>query len=116
MARIIFLLLLAGCVSVSNEPYTSYDKESVKDTGMEITVVVATFHLYDDSDVLNMEHVRLNYDHERIRAWSKCRWDEKNNVSFCDIYVLRPEFVYTDKALEALGHEMWHGVAGRFHR
>ena len=108
-------MLLSGCAS-GHSNLVPYDLEKVIDTGMEITVVISTFHLYNDPDVLNKEHVKLHEDHERVRAWSRCKWDEDNNVSFCDIYVLRPKFVYTDKALEALGHEMWHGVAGSFHR
>ncbi len=92
------------------------EEEKIMDTGIENTVIVMSLHLYDDYDALNKEHVKLHGDHMKVDGWSDCELQPEQNVSFCDIYVLRPTYAYSDHQMCILGHEVWHGVSDRFHR
>ena len=89
--------------------------EKVRDTGIENTIIVISLHLYDDYDALNRDHAELHEDHTKVEGWSNCELQPEQNVAFCDVYILRPEYV-DDNAMDTLGHEVWHGVAGDFHR
>ena len=106
--KFIFILILAFSSVYAEE-------ELVRDTGMENTVVVLSLHLYDDHEALSKEHSEIHKDKTEVYGWSDCELQPEQNVAFCDVYVLRPTYVYSDPAICTLGHEVWHGVAGRFH-
>ena len=111
--KFIFILILAfSSVYAEEEPF----RELVRDTGMENTVIVISLHLYDDYKALNKEHVELHEDHAKVDGWSDCKLQPEQNVAFCDIYVMRPTYAYSDPQMCTLGHEIWHGIADRFHR
>lgn len=93
--------------------------EEVIDTGMENTIVVVSFHLYETYAELNFDYntVFKEPDEPEQELWgfSNCEWQPEANAAFCDIYTIRPQFVHSDMAIDTIGHEVWHGVAGPFH-
>jgi len=80
----------------------------------DITVVVSILHWYDDYEELNLDHVALAGDDEEVWGWSNCEWQPENNVSLCDVYSVRPEYLLSAE-IETLGHEILHGAFGSFH-
>lgn len=95
------------------------DKEEVKCEFEEpITVVVSVFHYYDNYEDLNRDYTEW-YDvdpDEEIWGFSDCEWQPENNYSACDIYTVHPEFVVADMAMDTIGHEVYHGSCGDFHK
>lgn len=106
-------------VHLSTTIYGADTTIPVKDTGMENTVVVASFHFFDTYEDLNFEYNTLwledGEEEQELWGWSNCEWQPEANVAFCDIYTIRPEFVHSDMAMDTIGHEIWHGVTGDFH-
>ncbi len=99
----------------TREEEMANDDREVYDTGMENTIVVLSLHLYDDYEELNLDYQTYVYDPvDEVWGWSDCEWQQEQNAAFCDIYTVRPEFVRGD-AMDTLGHEVWHAVAGDFH-
>ena len=98
------------------EEWISDDRELV-DPEFEITMVVSVFHLYNNYDSLN--EVWQTYEGitpgEKQWGWSICEHQQEHNYAACDIYTVRPEYVIGDPAMDTIGHEVWHGVAGEFH-
>ena len=112
---LLLILVFGGIVPEASHSELEEYMEKVRDTGMESTVIVVSLHLYDDHEALNKEHVEIHGDDTEVAGWSDCEHQPEQNVAFCDIYVLRPEYVYGD-GMDTIGHEFWHGVAGDFHR
>jgi len=100
---------------VINE-WISDDRELV-DPEFEITTVVSVFHLYNSYESLN--EVWQTYEGitpgETQWGWSLCEHQIEHNYAACDIHTVRPEYVIGDPAMDTIGHEVWHGVAGEFH-
>ena len=48
-------------------------------------------------------------------AWSECEIQEDFNIGWCDIWVPMPVKVLGDPYMDALGHEVLHGLIGDFH-
>lgn len=96
------------------------ERERVIDTGMENTVVVSVFHLYDNYRDLNSDYQHFMVDRGElvggeVWGWSDCEWQPDQNYAACDVYTVRPTYVHAEMAFDTLGHEVWHGVAGDFH-
>jgi len=82
----------------------------------ESTIVLSVFHLYDNYTELNKAYQDSGVSEGDVEVWgwSLCEWQPEHNYSGCDIYIVRPKFV-DDHAMNTIGHEVWHGVAGEFH-
>ena len=73
--------------------------------------VIATHHVSNLMISVNW----IDDDVGDSEAWSKCEINEKHNTGWCEIWVKRPQKVIGDPAMDALGHEVLHGLLGDFH-
>ena len=80
-----------------------------------ITVIVSVMHYYDNYEELNIDHLTLTGDDEKVWGWSDCEWQPDNNAAFCDVYTFMPKYVQDDFAMDTIGHEQMHGSCGDFH-
>ena len=79
--------------------------------------VTLQMHWYDDSAELNADYILLAdpADHDEVWGWSNCSHDAENNSAWCDIYVVKPDFVHADMNVDTIGHEVLHASCGDFH-
>ena len=79
--------------------------------------VTLQMHWYDDSEELNADYILLAEpaDHDEVWGWSNCSHDAENNSAWCDIYVVKPQFVHADMNVDTIGHEVLHASCGDFH-
>ena len=68
---------------------------------------------------VNHEHVNNTWTGEgEVDAWNEC-WNLTDRGRYCEIHVVRPEFVWGDPKMDDLGHEVLHGFLdtdeGEFH-
>jgi hypothetical protein len=49
-------------------------------------------------------------------AWSECEINELHNIAWCEVWVPRPLRPLGDPYMDALGHEVLHGLLGDFHK
>lgn len=66
------------------------------------------------------EDVQASWPEEgEVDAWNECL-DLQDNIRYCEIHVVRPQYVYGDPAMDDLGHEVFHGFIdtelGDFHQ
>ena len=79
----------------------------------EVQNVGITVHWYDTKDQMQEELGDLFPDRDYSAA-SQCEKKPEFNISYCDIYVVRPTQV-DDNATLSIGHEVLHGLIGDFH-
>ena len=96
------------------EGWISSDRAKV-DPEFEITMVVSVFHLFDSYEELQHTYIIDGWGTNEVDGWSDCEWQKKHNYAACDIFTVRPEYVRDDPAMDTIGHEVWHGVAGDYH-
>ncbi len=111
-------------IFINDEPLGHFaEREKVKPE-FEITTVVSVFHIYEDYAPLNdawtiwaLEAYPDNpeWAEDDVWGWADCEWQPDMNYAACDIHTIRPTYVRADLAMDTIGHEVWHGVAGAFH-
>ena len=74
-------------------------------------------HWYDTNEEMYADYITLAdpVEHTEIWGWSDCAWDEDDNAAWCDIYVVKPDFVHADMNIDTIGHEVLHGSCGGYH-
>ena len=74
-------------------------------------------HWYDTNEEMYADYILLAdpVEHTEIWGWSDCAWDEDDSAAWCDIYVVKPDFVHADMNIDTIGHEVLHGACGGFH-
>lgn len=79
--------------------------------------VTLQMHWYEDSAELNADYITYAdpADHDEVWGWSNCSHDAENNSAWCDIYVVKPDFVHADMNVDTIGHEVLHASCGDFH-
>ena len=55
------------------------------------------------------------FDEERLTGYSECEHKPAKNIAYCDLHLMRPEFV-DDDATTGVGHELLHGLFGIYHQ
>lgn len=78
----------------------------------ELQNVGITVHWFDTVEALRDDIGEL--EDERIHAASECETKPEFNISYCDVYLVRPGAVDDDATL-SLGHEILHGLWGTYH-
>lgn len=79
----------------------------------EVQNVGITVHWYDTKAQMQDDLGDLFPDRDYSAA-SQCEKKPEFNISYCDIYVVRPTMV-DDNATLSIGHEVLHGLIGDFH-
>lgn len=79
----------------------------------EVQNVGITVHWYDSKAQMQDDLGDLFPDRDYSAA-SQCEKKPEFNISYCDIYVVRPTMV-DDNATLSIGHEVLHGLIGDFH-
>lgn len=79
----------------------------------EVQNVGITVHWYDSKEEMQDDLGDLFPDRDYSAA-SQCEKKPEFNISYCDIYVVRPTMV-DDNATLSIGHEVLHGLIGDFH-
>ena len=80
--------------------------------------ITLIMHYYDDRDELNLDwntYGNPEESDEEIWGWSDCAWQPRDNAAWCDMYVMKPEFVHGDMDIDTAGHELTHATCGDFH-
>jgi len=54
------------------------------------------------------------FGEERLIGNSECEVKPEKNISYCDLYLIRPKLVDGD-ATTTIGHELLHGLFGLYH-
>ncbi len=65
--------------------------------------------------LITMHWLPADQDDPEADGWSECLTDLENNIAWCDVYVTLPTHVLGDPHMDALGHEIMHGLTGDFH-
>lgn len=92
-------------------------REPVKCEFAHLKYLTLQMHWYDDSATLNADYIAYAEpaDEDEVWGWSNCDHDEENNSAWCDIYVVKPDYVHADMNIDTIGHEVLHGACGDFH-
>lgn len=92
--------------------------DEVIEKPFEVTNVVAKFVFYETLASLTSQWNLMNPDDpedpnsdEPLQGFSYCEIDPETNISFCDIYTVRPTVVDGEHTL-TIGHEIVHGIYG----
>jgi len=103
------LILLLLALSVSAEEITpEYD----------ITITSIIVNWYDSADELRAALP----DEGRISGFSECEYRPEFNMSFCELWMVRPTELteWTDtgeqEKWKTIGHEFYHALSGEFHK
>ncbi len=91
--------------------YAPYAPDLFKE--FEVQNVAITVHWYDSKEEL-VEELGAAFGDRDFSAASDCEKKPEFNISYCDIYVVRPTSV-DDDATMSVGHEVLHGLLGAYH-
>jgi hypothetical protein len=74
-------------------------------------------HWYDTNAEMYVDYILLAepVEHEDIWGWSKCIHQPEDSAAWCDVYLVKPDFVHADMNIDTIGHEVLHGSCGDFH-
>lgn len=95
--------------------YAPYSPDLIKE--FEVNNVGLTIHWYDTREELYDALVDLFgviWEDRDIQAASDCEKKPEFNISYCDIYAVRPTTVDDDTTM-SIGHEVMHGLLGAYH-
>jgi hypothetical protein len=111
--------LLVGCATVAEEKQGTAVNKSTTRNEFTVRVDVQERQFVDDVCKSVFEAVARVADAEslppprgeRSRGCSVWNRDERR----LDLYVVEPEYVEDTQGFAVIGHELWHGVRGKFH-
>ena len=95
--------------------YAPYSPDLIKE--FENNNVGITVHWYDSVDEFREAMLDMFgeiWDDRQIQAASDCDKQPEFNISYCDIYAVRPTMVDDDTTM-SIGHEVLHGLLGAYH-
>lgn len=102
-------LLLMGAAhaddEVCYEPYGADIEAEYESDSLLITV-----NWYD-----SIEELQEAIGEEDTEAISECEVHPDRDIGWCEIWVVRPTKVLGDPNMDALGHEVLHGLWGDYH-
>ncbi len=104
----IFGMLLIMDSEAKDVCYTAYGAEIIPTDDVRNLLVSVNF--YDTTEQLVLAVG------EDVAAWSECEVHPDKNIGWCEIWVVRPKRVLGDPAMDALGHEVLHGLWGDYHK
>lgn len=58
----------------------------------------------------------VNVDGDDAVGYAKFLYDPETNATICELYIPMPEHVIGDSAMDTVGHELLHCLAGSFHQ
>ncbi len=102
-------------VPVGERCYAPYAPDLIKE--FENNNVGITVTWYDNVDELReamIDKFGMVWDDRDIQAASNCEHKPEFNISYCDIYAVRPTMV-DDDTTTSIGHEVLHGLLGAYH-
>ena len=76
----------------------------------DITVTTTIVHWFDTE----MELQEYLGEPETI-GMASCEWKEAQNISLCDLYLVRPTDLEDVYNLDSIGHEFLHAFYGAYH-
>ena len=80
----------------------------------EITQLRIVVHWYDSDAEVTQAWQSMGGDGE-VWGFSECEAQVEYDYGACEIWVPRPRYLEGDPYMETLGHEVLHGLMGRFH-
>ncbi len=109
---------LALCIALVFFLLVMYVSATAQDVLPEYDITVTTVAIYwFDSE----EQLQAYLDDYEISGMSACEWNPIMNISFCDLFLVRPLFPITVDTLEnsetgkIVMHEFLHALWGSYH-
>jgi len=105
MKKILFILL--ATLAASAEPIN-------EEFDLRTTTIIVNW--FDTESEL-----QLALDDEEIAGMAECEWRPDFNMSFCELWLVRPTELDTwtedleQDVWKTIGHEFYHAVTGAFH-
>ncbi len=59
--------------------------------------------------------LQLALDDDELAGLSECEWRPDFNISFCELWLVRPVDTEDAYNFDTIGHEFYHAVTGSFH-
>ena len=75
-----------------------------------ITTATIIVHWFDSE-----KELQLATQYNDIAGVSECEWRPDFNISFCELWLVRPNSLQDDYDFDTIGHEIYHTLAGEFH-
>ena len=76
----------------------------------DITVTTVIVHWFN-SEMELQEYL----DEPETVGLANCEWQPEQNVSLCDLYLVRPESLEDVYNFDSIGHEFLHAFYGAYH-
>ncbi len=59
--------------------------------------------------------LQAELDDDELAGLSECEWRPDFNISFCELWLVRPVDTEDAYNFDTIGHEFYHAVTGSFH-
>lgn len=104
MIKLLIISLLLIVTSHAAIPVNAITSE------LNITTTTLIVHWYDSE-----KELQESIQDDEIAGASECEWRPDFNISFCELWLVRPEHLQDDYNFDTIGHELYHALEGEFH-
>lgn len=112
-------------------PHSAYGKEICFPSGERVTsdsiedineVIIKTIWYDSYEEVTAAYHEAFNpeldeplHEDDMLEGWSQADWSDHFGLWVCELHLIKPEYVFGDTRMDALGHELYHCLVDGFH-